>query len=548
MNPPNNDNAFIFIGTYTWSAYLDAFADLNNEKHPDADAAIDNAYFLPASRALLCFKMDLNTGKLTRVELKDNDYAEAEAGQGGLPTAASPASFRGKLVSPSYIAPFRQGKRTFIACVEEVECLEEQNMFVDSSLAARADPKHASFQNDLGTGGGVSLLEVTRNNGSDGAKDTDISSLTLNHVWRYPSHGTSPCHILAYDLPAQLATPQPDSLPSTGTSTTTLLIVSNYTDGRLSWYRLSPTAPFPAVTSHASHHHSGPLGPNQERQDGPHAHSCIAVPPYAVTDLVSHLDASFLSCDLGLDMLVRYSVFPGTRYLQPRSSIKLSPGSGPRHAVFHPKLPILYVANELDSSVSVLSSIHSDSASEIQRCSTLPDARGNLRTQNLGDPIDSISDPRRQNRTSTVADIHIRGDKLFVSNRGHDSIFWCKLDPRGRLMAPVVLEPQQHSPEENSPHSDSQHTHNNTNNNNHPPTNNNNTKKEYGWIPTHGRDPRGFTVLSHFLVILNQTTVTEDGKRAPGNLVVWDLLAEREVQRVEGLGLPVCVKGVEWDL
>jgi 6-phosphogluconolactonase len=79
-------------------------------------------------------------------------------------------------------------------------------------------------------------------------------------------------------------------------------------------------------------------------------------------------------------------------------------GAGPRHLAFHPTLPLVFVSNELDSTVATLRL-----DAESGKLSPL-DARSTLPTGWTG--------------TNYPADIHVApsGRTLYVSNRGHNSI------------------------------------------------------------------------------------------------------------------------------
>jgi 6-phosphogluconolactonase len=82
----------------------------------------------------------------------------------------------------------------------------------------------------------------------------------------------------------------------------------------------------------------------------------------------------------------------------------MRPGSGPRHIAFHPTLPLVFVANELDSTVATL---------------RFDAERGAL------SPLGTSSTlPAGWTGTNYPADIHVAasGRALYVSNRGHDSI------------------------------------------------------------------------------------------------------------------------------
>jgi 6-phosphogluconolactonase (cycloisomerase 2 family) len=90
--------------------------------------------------------------------------------------------------------------------------------------------------------------------------------------------------------------------------------------------------------------------------------------------------------------------------------------SGPRHAAFHPALPLVYVGNELDSTVTTLS--FDEDAGTFQcigHVSTLPG---------------EYSGP---NRVAGIV-MHPSGRMLYVSNRGHDSVACLPLDVNGAFM------------------------------------------------------------------------------------------------------------------
>lgn len=80
-------------------------------------------------------------------------------------------------------------------------------------------------------------------------------------------------------------------------------------------------------------------GPNAERQDAPHVHSVTPFPD----------GVHIVACDLGTDTLAVYE----KNELKLVKEVKTAPGSGPRMALFHPDMPVLYVINELNSTVSI---------------------------------------------------------------------------------------------------------------------------------------------------------------------------------------------------
>lgn len=141
--------------------------------------------------------------------------------------------------------------------------------------------------------------------------------------------------------------------------------------------------------------HTG-TGPNAERQEAPHAH-CILPDPsnrYA------------LAADLGADRVFVYRLDldgKSLRHIEGGEAV-MRAGAGPRHIAFHPTQPLVFVANELDSTVATLRfDAERGTLSPLATRSTLPDG---------------------WTGTNYPADIHVAasGRTVYVSNRGHNSI------------------------------------------------------------------------------------------------------------------------------
>jgi 6-phosphogluconolactonase len=171
------------------------------------------------------------------------------------------------------------------------------------------------------------------------------------------------------------------------------VLVANYVGGNVAAFRT--TADGVLADAAQVDQHAG-TGPNAERQEGPHAHSIVPDPTGRWA----------LSADLGADRVYVYALeqAAGGVTLRRASEAAMTPGSGPRHLAFHPTLPLVFVANELDNTVSTL---QWDAASG---------------TLGLGGSVSTL--PAGWSGKSQVADIHLAPDArtLYVSNRGHDSI------------------------------------------------------------------------------------------------------------------------------
>lgn len=112
-------------------------------------------------------------------------------------------------------------------------------------------------------------------------------------------------------------------------------------------------------------------------------------------------DHSVYVCDLGTDEIIRYD--KNEYGLEEAAKLSLKPGSGPRHLVFHPSLPLFYVVNELSNEL-LLVSLHED---------------GTMKAHSSHSTL-----PADNQAASIAAAIRISSDGRFVyvSNRGYDSI------------------------------------------------------------------------------------------------------------------------------
>ncbi len=116
--------------------------------------------------------------------------------------------------------------------------------------------------------------------------------------------------------------------------------------------------------------------------------------------------------DKGLDTIFVFRWESGT--LAQVFACRTQAGAGPRHAAFHPHLPMLYVVNELDCTVLALG-WDAGRVSILQSLSTLPEGAGT---------------------PSTGAEIAVSpsGNCVYTSNRGHDSIARFAADPATGLL------------------------------------------------------------------------------------------------------------------
>jgi len=142
--------------------------------------------------------------------------------------------------------------------------------------------------------------------------------------------------------------------------------------------------------------HLGEPGPNRGPQTQARAHMIL---PDAAGRFV-------LANDLGLDKTFIYALDREAGKLvaaEPPFAV-LAPGAGPRHLAFHPNGRIVYVINELNSTMTVFDyDAQSGAMAEKQTLSTLPDNWVGI------------------NSTAHVV-VAPSGRFVYGSNRGHDSI------------------------------------------------------------------------------------------------------------------------------
>ncbi|MBB3910579.1 6-phosphogluconolactonase [Sphingomonas desiccabilis] len=219
--------------------------------------------------------------------------------------------------------------------------------------------------------------------------DEEADRVTLADAdtdWRevasFSSGGHGPCH-LALDRSGRL------------------LSIANYGSGTVAMYRLDgeglPVGP-PAI------HQNEGQGPNVERQEGPHAHWVGFAP-----------DGRLYAADLGTDQILAFPTHAPTGALgEPSVAYAAPPGSGPRQLAFHPILPVAFLVSELASTLTVLKIEESGTLSVQHILSTLP------------------ADAAPDSLGGAVA-LNPAGTRLYVSNRGHDSVASFAVDPEGEV-------------------------------------------------------------------------------------------------------------------
>jgi 6-phosphogluconolactonase len=205
------------------------------------------------------------------------------------------------------------------------------------------------------------------------AIDADSGALKLlNQV---STHGAGPCYV---------------SLDKTGT----FVLVANYDGGSVATFRVQDDGSLSLVKGFVQHSGSSV---DKTRQEGPHAH-WIGVSP----------DNRFaLAADLGLDDVLVYQFDSYKGSLTPNNAPygEVKPGSGPRHVAFHPNGKVVYVLNEMGSTVTAFT--WSAQKGLLSAFQTIP---------TVGKDYSGVKE-------AAELVVHPNGNFLYASNRGSaDSI------------------------------------------------------------------------------------------------------------------------------
>jgi 6-phosphogluconolactonase len=189
------------------------------------------------------------------------------------------------------------------------------------------------------------------------------------------------------------------------------LLVANYGGGTAAVLPIGPDGRLGPAVSVVRHQGSGP---DQSRQEGPHAHSIDL-------DLAGRIA---LVADLGLDKVMLYGFGAnGTLTPNPTPFATLPPGSGPRHLAFGKSGAFAYVINELSSTVATFAyDAATGGLKSVQSLSTLPPG---------------------YTGKSYPAEVAVSPDGRFLygSNRGHESIASFAIDASTGLLRPTGHTP-----------------------------------------------------------------------------------------------------------
>jgi 6-phosphogluconolactonase len=224
------------------------------------------------------------------------------------------------------------------------------------------------------------------------------------------------------------------------------LVIANYTSGNVAVLPVRSDGSLGDLVQLVTL--EGRPGPNRIEQSSSHPHQVVFDP-----------SGQFVIVpDKGLDRIFIFRFDRGSGRLTPaaQGSVATRAGAGPRHAAFHPTLPVAWVLNELNSTiVTYRLDPGTGGLQPVRILSTLP------------------SDYTGENTGAEIA-VSPGGQFVYCSNRGHDSIAIFSADARTGLLTFT------------------------------------------GWIPSRGRIPRyiGFDPPGRFLYAANEQSDTVVAWRA----------------------------------
>jgi 6-phosphogluconolactonase (cycloisomerase 2 family) len=241
------------------------------------------------------------------------------------------------------------------------------------------------------------VLYVVHGDHSDvSAFRIDPQSGTLAFLNRQSTYGLNPVHLVV----------DPENR---------FLLVANYATGSLALLPIARNGGLQPVCDLMLL--PGETGPHRAGQAFSHPHQVLLDPS----------GSCFIVPDKGLDttFVVEIDRDRASLRLDPVRRSAARPGAGPRHAAFHPTAPVLYLVNELDSTVTTCRfDAPSRSLSPIELASTQP---ADFFGANSGGAIAVLPS----------------GRFVYVSNRGHDSVAIFAVDTESHALTAIGWVPTQ---------------------------------------------------------------------------------------------------------
>lgn len=255
-------------------------------------------------------------------------------------------------------------------------------------FAKSENPSYLTISNDK-----KYLVAVNETNNADGSGTVEsfrIHTDSLEFLSRSSSGGAHPCYVSLNEK--------------------SYVITANYSGGNLGLLKLQDNGSLTELLDIQQHSGSG----STDRQRGPHAH-CAMFTGDGHDIIAADLGTNavwFSRLDEEKEKIV--PVFP--------HKLKMETGAGPRHIAIHPDGKNIYVINELNNTISLLS----------------PDENGKYQVKTSFSTL-----PEDFDGESFCADIHISSDGkfLYASNRGHNSIAAYKIIPQSGILKHIGFYP-----------------------------------------------------------------------------------------------------------
>src|SRR5260370_25465554 len=254
----------------------------------------------------------------------------------------------------------------------------------------------------VGAGGGVLAFAINQQNGS------------LTHLNTQPAMGVNATRVTTDATGTRVvvanhgdADPVSRVVKKNGVQE----IENLFDDGTVSMFAVKPDGSLEPACDVAVFERTH--GVDMRAQGSAHAHSANFDPSSRFV----------LACDTGGDRVYVYRVDPGSRTLANAKAFKTRPGIAPRHSVFHPRLPYVFIIHERESS---LASYHFDSKTgDVSLIQTVPTVPAGFTARNA--PADIR--------------VHPNGKFVYGGNRGHDIIAIFRIEEATGKITPVDIVP-----------------------------------------------------------------------------------------------------------
>jgi 6-phosphogluconolactonase len=268
-----------------------------------------------------------------------------------------------------------------------------------------ATDERKDYGGKAGAGGGVNTFSIDPADGS------------LTHVNSYPSMGAFPAYICIDATGSRVVTANHgsyDSVIKTIQRGAQVELETVYDDGVIAMFPVAQSGalePASDVSVLETGH-----GPGGFLQGSCHPHSVNFDPG----------NRYLLACDKGADRIYVYRFDHVSHTLGTRQIFSAAPGTAPRHSAFHPRLPYVFIINELEASLT--SFLFDAKTGEIRSIDTVATIPSGLQSRGL------------KNMPADIR-IHPNGKFVYGSTRGNNSIAVFKLDEATGKLTTVDIVP-----------------------------------------------------------------------------------------------------------